>query len=69
MRDGSNVPKMCLYKHTINKLFNPTNETNADTYIYIPDIFSKLWAALLKELKDPKKITYAHLSSMNGELS
>ena len=51
MRDGSNVPKMCLYKHTINKLFNPTNETNADTYIYMPDIFFKTMSSFIKGIK------------------
>ena len=57
---------MC--ERIINELFNPINDTNVDTSIYMPDISASICRTFLKELRDPKKTIFTHLSSMNGDL-
>ena len=69
VRDDEITTNMCLCQCATKEIFNPINQTKVDTHVHMTDIAKKVVEAFVKELRDHKKTTHVHLSSMNGELS
>ena len=60
------VVPFCMLRE---ELFNPQNEVNIQTNKMMPNIGKIVADALLCELRDPKKATSEHLSSIGGHFS
>ena len=63
------INKIKCYSIIIKELFEPEIETNRNSTIFMQEASQKFIKAFLKELRDPKKTTYNHLSILHVELS
>ena len=63
MDSNASCAKAIPYKLLIDEIFDPKENSNIQTNDYMADIIPKLVNALIKELHDPKKATFMHVSS------
>ena len=63
------VNKIKSHQVIIKELFSPEDEINISTTPFMREISQRLCGAFFKELREPKKSTCDHLSSIGGELS
>ena len=63
---GSKVVALDMIK---SELFCPVRQENKDTTGYVRELAVEVAGCLLRELRDPKKVTSDYLSSGKGEMS